>query len=72
MFGADVAVFDLTATALGGYYLSRMLGISPIIGIPATFAIGQATHRALGIKTAFSNPETSGTLQHSEVLLAKR
>ena len=54
IFGADVAVFDLTATAIGGYYLSRMLGISPLIGIPATFAVGQATHRALGVKTALS------------------
>ena len=54
IFGADVAVFNLTATALDGYYLSRMLGVSPLIGIPGMFAAGHLTHRALGVKTALS------------------
>ena len=54
IFGADVAVFDLTATAIGGYYISRLLGISPLIGVPGAFLAGHLTHRALGVKTALS------------------
>ena len=54
ILGADVAVFDLTATALGGYYVSRMLGIPPLIGVPGAFLAGHLTHRALGVKTALS------------------
>ena len=54
IFGANVAVFDLTATAIGGYYISRMLGISPLIGVPGAFLAGHLTHRALGVQTALS------------------
>ena len=54
IFGANVAVFDLAATALGGYYVSRVLGIPPLIGVPGAFLAGHLTHRALGVKTALS------------------
>ena len=47
-------MFDIAATAAGGYLVSRMLGVPLVVGIPATFLAGHATHKLMGVKTAFS------------------
>jgi len=50
----EVALFDVTLTGIGGYYISKYLNISPIVGIPAMFLFGHGVHKVFKIKTQFS------------------
>ena len=50
----DIALFDVSITAITGYYISRYFEIPIYIGIPSTFMVGHITHKALNIKTEFS------------------
>ena len=50
----NVAIFDVSATLIAGYYISRYFEIPIYIGIPSTFMVGHLTHKAIGVKTQFS------------------
>jgi len=50
----NVAIFDVSATLIAGYYMSKYFEIPIYVGIPSTFMIGHLTHKAIGVKTQFS------------------
>jgi hypothetical protein len=50
----NIALFDVSATLIAGYYISEYFEIPIYIGIPSTFMVGHLTHKALGVKTQFS------------------
>ena len=50
----NVAIFDVSATLIAGYYISRYFEIPIYIGIPGTFMVGHISHKAIGVKTQFS------------------
>jgi NhaP-type Na+/H+ or K+/H+ antiporter len=48
---AEIAVFDVAATALGGYMLSRWLSMSFVVVFICLLILGVAVHWALGVPT---------------------
>ena len=50
----NVAIFDVSATLIAGYYISTYFEIPIYVGIPSTFMVGHLTHKAIGVKTQFS------------------
>jgi len=50
----NVAIFDVSATVIAGYYISKYFDLPIYIGIPSTFMVGHLTHKALDVKTQFS------------------
>jgi hypothetical protein len=51
-----VAVFDVSATALGGYFLASKMGWSKPKTIVGMFVLGHATHYFLRIETQLNKP----------------
>ena len=52
--GVDVAVFDVSATVLGGYVVAKVMDWSPLKTIPAMFIVGHLVHNATGTSTPLS------------------
>ena len=52
--GVDVAIFDVGATILGGYAVSKVMDWSPFKTIPAMFVLGHLAHNSSGVETPLS------------------
>ena len=52
--GKSVAVFDLAATGIFGYAMSRFFHVPLPVAVIGAFAVGHVTHKVLRVQTAFS------------------
>ena len=51
IIGANVAIFDLSLTMAGGYYISYKMGYNPLIGAFMMLPLGFLVHEIVGVKT---------------------
>jgi hypothetical protein len=59
VLGKQVALFDVSMTALGGYLIAEKMGWSKPKTILGMFVLGQVTHMALVLTTQFNDPSES-------------
>ena len=61
ILGMKIAVFDLSLTLLGGYFIGKKVGINPYLSSVGMLGIGIITHEIFGIDTEVSK-KMKGTI----------
>ena len=57
LLGKQVAVFDVSVTALAGYLIADQMRWNKPVTIGSLFVLGHLTHLAVGVETQFSKPD---------------
>jgi len=57
LMGKQVAVFDVSMTALAGYLIAERMKWNKPLTIGGIFLVGHLTHLAVGVETQFSKPD---------------
>ena len=54
-FGTKVALFDLSLTFIGAYYVGKKIGINPLVSTALSIPVGYVAHKAFSVKTPLND-----------------
>ena len=54
-FGTKVALFDLSLSLIGGYYVGKKTGINPLVSTALSIPVGYVAHKAFSVKTPLND-----------------
>ena len=54
-FGTKIALFDLSLSLVGEYYVGKKMGINPIVSTALSIPVGYIAHKAFSVKTPLND-----------------